>query len=211
MAIARRGKFPVDEVSGRLGAIDRTIGREGGLSVNVRKSRHSTQLSVKTAATRGGSSARHERTVIYCACDSEYKEMYETKREYLNSYYRKAHDLDTWTLTAYMTWMKLCLSALPEKAAFKEFSWFARYQIRNDTLEAWTNKIVRLVDISVKRADGKDLQVFRLDMAKNIFLELDHKIDAAGSTLMKIPFLDIGVSFFADVYSSSDFIHYEAW
>ncbi|MDP2105884.1 MAG: hypothetical protein Q8J76_07805 [Desulfobulbaceae bacterium] len=201
----------ISRVRGRLGAIDRTVGVEGGLSCNFTERRGGMTLTSKKAMTRGGSEARHERSRVYCACDTEYKKMFETKREDLNGYYRQAHDLDTWTLTDYMTWMKLCLTALPEKAAFREFSWLARYKIQNTSGEIWTDKIVRLIDVDVKRSDGKDLQVFKLDLHKNIISEIDHKIDTPGSTLVKIPFLDIEVSFFADVYSYSEYQHWEAW
>ncbi len=203
-------KFVFSDVRGRLGAIDRTIGREGGLSVNFRMSRHSVELVSKKAMTRGGSEARHERSRVYCDCDQEYKTLYETKTDYLNIYYRAAHNLTSWPYSEYMTWMKLCLAARLEKAAFVEFSYFSRYLIANIEGVDWLDKIVRLVNIPVKREDGKDVQIFKLDIDNNILEEIPHKVDAAGSALMKVTMTASGQWFFCDVYSYSDYQHLEA-
>lgn len=199
------------DIKGVLGKTDNTIGISPALKVNVQNRQEGMRLQKKTAMPKGGSPARHERSRIYCACDAEYKTVFETKMAYLRAYYLAQHELTKIDLTDFQIFMKLCLGARPEKALFEEFSYFSRYFIQNNTATDWDNFIVRLTGIPIKRGDGKDVMIFYTDELFDITTEAGHKIDAPMSALVKVSIKAGGGFLILDLYSYSDYQHYEEW
>ncbi|MDP2106504.1 MAG: hypothetical protein Q8J76_10970 [Desulfobulbaceae bacterium] len=196
---------------GMFGKQDRTIGRDKGLSINLQNRRAGMVLTTKTAMTRGGSEARHKRSFVYCDCDQEYRAMTKEKRSWLWGYWLNQKGLDRLKSTNYQVWMTMCLAGLFQRKLFKAFSWLARYHIENTTAEAWTNKIVKLLDVSHKLPSGKDLYVHPLTAKYDLLTALDHKVETPGEVLVKIPSLAIGESLLVDMHSYGDYESVEGW
>ena len=82
-------KFPLDDITGVLGQIDRSVGKDGGLALCMGKSPNSTILGVKTKRTTTRSPAQIERAAIYCACDKAWEALSFWKKLYTCTYRRK--------------------------------------------------------------------------------------------------------------------------
>ncbi len=112
MAIVKKFKLPVDEITGTLGKIDRTLARNPGLSVTFKKSRHSATLSTKTLTPISRSEKFKARTALYCDCDTRYKALTDAewhkkdseRVEYNKTNYPRIK-------TVYQFWMLLCLGS----------------------------------------------------------------------------------------------------
>lgn len=204
-------KFPIDRLSGVLGHLDRTVGIDGGLSIGMQERRHSGHLVAKTQSTRGGSEARHERAVKYCACDAEYKEITKAKRSWIWGYWLNQKGMTKLKATNYAIWMTMCLADLYQRKLFRAYSYLARYWIENTTAEVWTDKIIKLLDVSTKLPSGKDVIVWQISPQYDLGPQLDQKVEVVGEVLVKVPSLAAGDGFLADLYSYGDYETVEGW
>lgn len=191
----------ISQISGTIGGIDRTIGREGGLSANIQTRRTASVMVSKKKATTGGSVARHKRSCDYLGCDTDYKTIGKVKQKYVKIYYQAAWDVIYTRHTNYFLFMKLCLLKVLELEAFKNFSYFSRFLIHNTTGEDWNDKIVILLNIPVFRADGKDCWAHVLDNKDHISYEIPHKVETVGTCSVKINQLPNFNTLVIDVYS----------
>jgi len=214
--------FPIDGVTGTVQGTDRTIGRDVGYAAAFRKiqkatpgdktNRRTTQIVSQKAPTRGGSAARHARSVTYCTCDKDYKTLDSQKLMKMNPWWRLITGDDNSSMSAYHIFMKICLKAMDEKSAFMRFSWCSRYVVKNKTGVQWTDKIVTFGDIPTFQVDGQDVEVYLLlgtttkkgritYDAKMIDFRLVHTVIIRGQALVTIPTLQPGSSVLVDVYS----------
>lgn len=125
----------LSSVSGRLGSIDRTEGRDGGFSLNVSDNTPdgSVKLGVKTTMPPGGSVARHAQVESYCECDRQYKLLDFLHVDRIVRWWRACKATKAPKYTPYMTWIKVCCLKLPEKEHFARHAWYGRWLCMNDT------------------------------------------------------------------------------
>jgi len=94
---------------GRLGSIDRTIGRDGGLSLNLINSGKDTILGVKPLMPRTKSPGRQARSTAYCSCDALYKTLSLEGKQKLQAWQIMTGSRDEKQLTPFQFFIKLCL------------------------------------------------------------------------------------------------------
>lgn len=217
-----RVKFPLDRITGVLQGADRTIGIDPGLSSSIstnttmstadKKAGYTTKLVAQTKATRGGSTARHDRATVYCNCDSAYQQLGYPKISYAQPWWRAVMDDPYAKMSGYHAFMKCCLKYMAETSAFSRFSYVSRYRIFNVTGTDWVNKQVQFLTIPTYQADGQDVEVYQLlkvTTKKNritydplmIDMRLTHEVTVRGEALVTIPALKTYDSMLADVYS----------
>lgn len=215
-------KFPVDSISGTIQGNDRTIGRDKGYAATIRKinagvsgdknNQMKTQLVSLTAPTRGGSLARHARANHYCTCDQFYASLSQTKKDFLEPWWKKVSDRGIIHMSAHSVLMKICLKYLAEFNVFPRMSWCSRYSVTNNDKTAWTNHLVILTNIPTYQADGQDVEVYKLLIEttkkgnitydpRMIDFRLEHDVYTRGQATVKIPALPPGASMLVDVYS----------
>lgn len=103
------GNEIIKSVSGRLGSIDRTIGRDGGQMLNLIKRGNYTILGKKPLMPQTKSPGRQARTTAYCECDTKYKTLSADGKNKLQAYQIAFGTREEKTLTPFMFFMKLCL------------------------------------------------------------------------------------------------------
>jgi len=107
---------------GRLGSIDRTIGRDGGLSLNLINSGKDTILGVKPLMPRTKSPGRQARSTAYCSCDALYKTLSLEGKQKLQAWQILTGSRDEKRLTPFQFFIKLCL--IGELCDLKKWSGF---------------------------------------------------------------------------------------
>jgi len=109
MAIAK-GNPIFSGYSGRLGSIDRTIGRDGGLSLNLINAQKNTILGVKSLMPQTKSPGRQARSTAYCTCDEKYHQLSQACRLKLQAYQIATGTRNEKRLTPFQFFIKLCLN-----------------------------------------------------------------------------------------------------
>jgi len=215
-------KFPIDSIEGVLVGPDRTIGRDVGLNVAFRKinagvsgdknNRRKTQIYATTAPTRGGSTARHARSTVYCDCDGSYKTLAPEKQVFLVPWWRAATGGAFVSMGAYQVYMKTCLKGLLEFKAFLVFSYLTRYQIVNNDPFDWEEEEAILTNIPFNPLYPQSLEVFLLlnsetkkgtisYSAKMVDTPLDYTMIDDRTITVFVPLIQRQSSVFIDVYS----------
>lgn len=204
MAIGK-AKFPLDEVTGILGKVDRSVGRAKGLSLNMSKSPYSTLLSVKTQKTSTRSPAQIVRSATYCGCDCDWKDVPLSKRAFLKIYHSQVRQLPTQHMTDYLCWMSLCMTAAWENNLFLLDSYVSRYIIHNDSGGPWVSKQISLINVPIKQADGTDVIIIQTTFHRLPTATLTHRIDTPGKVTVCIPDMAAGETIYIDCYSYGDY------
>jgi len=215
-------KFPLSGITGSLLGADRTIGIDPGLassfarnttmSKNDTKMGYTTKLVSQTKATRGGSTARHDRASVYCGCDVSYKGLGNLKQSFIEPWWRTVMNDPNSKMSGYHAFMKCCLKYLKETEAFSNFSYVSRFMIWNNSGVEWVNEPLHFMSIPTFRADGADVAAYKLLLQTTkkgtisydplmIDVELTHTVPARGEMMVVIPLLKMYDVAQIDVYS----------
>jgi hypothetical protein len=215
-------KFPLDSIAGVIAGPDRTIGRDVGMASSIRRRVNATagtaqpdlkvQIYATTAPTRGGSTARHARSTVYCDCDGSYKTLAPEKQVFLVPWWRSATGGAFVSMGAYQVYMKTCLKGLLEFKAFLVFSYLTRYQIVNNDPFDWEEEEAILTNIPFNPLYTQSLEVFLLlnsetkkgtisYSAKMVDTPLDYAIIDDKTITVFVPLVQRQSSVFIDVYS----------
>lgn len=200
MAIATP-KFPIKDLTGILGKVDRSVGRDSAFRLNMSKSPHSTVLSVKTTKTSTRSPAQIVRSATYCGCDCDWKDITLTKRAFLKIYHSQVRQLPTQHMTDYLYWMSLCMAQDWENNLFLLDSYVSRYVIKNDSGGPWISQKVSLINVPILQADGTDVIIVQTTYHRLPITTLAHKIDTIGKVTVCIPDMTAGEIIYIDAYS----------
>lgn len=221
MAKGRPGKI-IDSISGSIQGVDRTIGRDKGFIAVIRKNPTPSKtdkthgLTVTIAAQKvpntQGSSARHERTRIYCDCDKFYQGIADQKRLFLLRWWLHVSARAAPQLSNYTVWMKICLKNLIEKDVFMNYAWVSRYSVTNPGPDAWTDQQVQCSNIPTQFPGGSDASAFQLVTVatekdgtmlepRMIWAQLSLSMTSDHQGLVTIPSLAPGASMLIDIYS----------
>ena len=193
--------IPFSFIGGGIGGSDRTLGREGSLSVSIKHRGTLTTLSSKKKNTTTVTAKKKAVTCAYGFCDGEYRRIGKVKQSYVKKFYQSLLNIPYIKHTNYNLFMKMCLLKMPELADFEHYSYLQRYLVLNDTPVTWTEQEVRLTEINVLRADGKDLQAFSINGQNRIIAALPHNVQRAGECFIKIAELKPFQALVVDVYS----------
>lgn len=204
MAIAK-AKFPIEEITGVLGKVDRSVGIAPGLAIMISKSPHSSVLSKKTKKTTTRSPAQLLRAKIYCDCDERWKGLGFWKQGYTCIYRKKVQQLSTKRYSWYLCWMSMCMADAWDERLFELNSYVSRYVIKNDSGGPWVNKKVTLIDIPIKYPIGWDVAVQETDYKRLPQRTLEHSVSAPGTALVCLPDMAPGRTIYIDVYSWGDY------
>lgn len=204
MAIAK-SKFPLDEITGVLGQVDRSVGKDGGLALCMGKSSNSTILGVKTKRTTTRSPAQIERAAIYCACDKAWESLSFWKKLYTCTYRKKVQGKSTQRFSNYLCWMSICLGNEWDENLFRMNSYVSRYVIQNTSGTTWTDHKVTLINIPTKTAAGIDLTVQQTDYKRLPQNIIHHKVNSKGSVIVCLPEMPPGKTIYVDVYSYGNY------
>lgn len=198
-------KFPLDDITGVLGQIDRSVGKDGGLALCMGKSPNSTILGVKTKRTTTRSPAQIERAAIYCACDKAWEALSFWKKLYTCTYRRKVQGKSSKRFSNYLCWMSICLADAWDENLFRMNSYVTRYVIQNTTGTPWTDHKVTLINIPTKTGSGIDLTVQQTDYKRLPQNIIHHKVNSKGSVIVCLPEMPPGKTIYIDVYSYGDY------
>ena len=192
----------IDSITGVLGKQDRTVGREGGLSLNMTDNTPdgTVKLGVKKSPTRGGSSERHAVVKAYCTCDRLYKMLDAWRLWRLNLWFRTSQNRNVWTLAAYQTWIKVCRTAWQEKYFFVDYCWWGRWELFNATAADYLNLPVTISGLSASPRDTSDIAVSMLDAKFRIAMILTVTDVGANSVTFVVPRLNRLSPMAIDIY-----------
>ena len=200
MAIAK-AKFPLDEITGILGKVDRSVGREQGLALCISSSPNSSVLSKKTKKTTTRSPAQQERAKIYCDCDHGWAALPFLKGFYTCTYRKKVQGLSTYRFSWYLCWMSLCMADAWDENLFVLNSYVNRYVIKNNSGALWSGEKANLIQVNVKTDLGWDVAVKETDYKRLPQRTLPHLIEVPGSVIVCLPDMSPGRTIYIDVYS----------
>jgi len=204
MAVAK-ARFPLDEIAGILGKVDRSVGREQGLALCISSSPNSSILSKKTKKTTTRSPAQQERAKIYCDCDHGWAALPFLKGFYTCTYRKKVQGLSTYRFSWYLCWMSMCMADAWNENLFVLNSYVSRYVIKNTSGAPWSGHKVRLINIPTKQANGWDVAIQETDYKRLPQNTLEHKVDTKGSVIVCLPDMAPGRTIYVDVYSYGDY------
>lgn len=204
MAIAKP-RFPMDELTGILGKVDRSVGREPGLAICISSSPKSSILSVKTQKTSTRSPAQQERAKIYCDCDTRWKALPFWKGFYTCKYRREIQGKSSQRYSWYLCWMSMCMADAWNENLFVLNSYVTRYVIQNTSGAPWSGHKVRLINIPTKQANGWDVAIQETDYKRLPQRTLEHKVDTKGSVILCLPDMAPGRTIYVDVYSYGNY------
>jgi len=200
-----KAKFPIDNITGILGKVDRSVGRESGLALNMSKSPHTTLLSKKTKKTTTRSTGQQARAKTYCDCDHLWPLISLEKRAFLMIYHVQVRNKPSIHMTDYLCWMSLCMTAAWENNLFLLDSYVSRYVIHNDSGGPWTSKQISLISVPVLQADGTDVIIIQTTYKRLPTATLTHRIDTPGKVTVCIPDMAAGETIYIDAYSYGDY------
>jgi hypothetical protein len=204
MAVAK-ARFPLDEITGVLGKVDRSVGREQGLALCISSSPNSSILSKKTKKTTTRSPAQQERAAIYCDCDHGWRDLPFWKGFYTCTYRKKVQGLSTYRFSWYLCWMSLCMADAWNENLFVLNSYVSRYVIKNTSGAPWIGHKITLIDIPTKQANGWDVAIQETDYKRLPQRTLEHKVNAKGSVIVCLPDMTPGRTIYIDVYSYGNY------
>lgn len=204
MAVAK-SKFPIDDITGVLGQVDKSVGKDGALAICMSKNPHSTVLGVKTQRTTTRSPGQIERAAIYCACDKAWEALSFWKKLYTCTYRKKVQGKSTTRFSNYLCWMSICLGDAWDENLFRMNSYVTRYVIKNTSGTTWTDHKVTLINIPTKTDSGIDLTVQQTDYKRLPLNTLNHKVGVPGSAIVCLPDMWPGQTIYVDIYSYGDY------
>lgn len=202
MAKAKTHKIPVSSVTGPIGTIDRTLGREGGLALNMtdKTADGTVKLGVKTAMPPGGSIARHAAVESYCECDRQYGMLDAFHINHLVQWFYTSRQISKRTLTAYMIWIKVCCLHLPEKDYFVHNAWYGRWLLVNDTAADLVNYYATIRGMRIDAQSPLDAVVCILDSTWNVSYIVVPVARGSKTLSFYLPLVPAHSRLFLDVY-----------
>lgn len=202
---------PLDSVSGPIGVMDRTVGREGGQSVIIRNitdakpaantKQPKVQLVTKTKATTGGSEARHNRSSVFCDCDVFYRFLDSQRLLHLKKYFQARYFQTYVRMSTHAIWMKICMQAGFESEAFRTFSYVSRYAVVNLGTQSDGSYTVNLSKIPTLDGHESDIAVYIVDGKFKLPVNLPKKMLGPHLAQVTVPDLPPGHWTYLDVYS----------
>ena len=202
MAKGKVSQTGLSSVSGRIGSTDRTVGRNGGLALNMTDNTPdgSVKLGVKTAMPPGGSPARHNNVEHYCECDRLYKLLDYMHVDRIKRWFTSWKQIKELKLTPYMIWIKVCILNPPERFYFVRYSWYGRWLALNDSDVDYHFVPVTLRGMKRRFRTPYDGLIFSLDDDFNI-LEYHYPLLITDSTVMfQLPLLAAHSHLYFDIY-----------
>lgn len=115
-----KGNVLISGYKGRIGSIDRTVGRDGGQMLNFIDGGKFTILGKKPLMPLAKSPGRQARSTAYCACDESYRTVSPAGRSRVQAYQIRFGTREEKSLTPFQFFMKLCLKG--ELCALKMWS-----------------------------------------------------------------------------------------
>lgn len=200
MAIAK-AKFPIQEITGKLGKVDRSVGIAPGLAICISSSPNSSVLSKKTKKTTSRSPAQKLRAKIYCYCDERWKGLGFWKQGYCCKYQREVRGFSSKRFSNYLCWMSVCMADAWDENLFVLNSYVNRYVIKNTSGTPWINEKANLIQVNVKTDLGWDVAVKETDYKRLPQRTLPHFIEVPGSVIVCLPDMSPGRTIYIDVYS----------
>jgi hypothetical protein len=195
-------KTGLSSVSGALGRTDNTVGRVRGLALNMTDDTPGgyVKLGVKTAMPPGGSAARHGQVGKYCECDRLYKLIDAFHIDHIVRWWRACKATKAPGYMPYMTWIKVCCLALPEKEFFVRHAWYGRWVCTNDTATEFVMWFVTLRGMKRPMRNPLDCVVCLLNQDKTV-----------NSLLLPESATDTTVSFYLPILPASSHVYIDVY
>jgi hypothetical protein len=189
-------------VSGRIGSIDKTEGRDGGFALNMTDNTPdgSVKLGVKVAMPPGGSAARHAQVESYCECDRQYKLLDYLHVDRIVRWWRACKATKAPGYAPYMTWIKVCCLKLPEKEFFARHAWYGRWLCLNESENDLVNFFTTLQGMKRPMRNPLDCVVAVISPSHEISVLLLPVASTETSVSFWLPSLPAHSHLFIDVY-----------
>lgn len=197
-------KVPISGAKGTVGKTDASKGRDPGIGATLSWTDKPYEYYVKKFAPRKRSPLQKARSDRYCYCDQKWEEMSSQRMLHLRPWWMQVHNLKSWTLPSYQTWMHGCLKGLEEMDLFGVFCWVGRYRLVNMTGAVLPAQSISLLDVPYLDPAGTDNEVHVL--LPNGFLggNVPRVVVEPGLLDILIPDMQPGDALAWDVYAYVD-------